>query len=77
MRYALCSFTDQIPSYKRRCLPINLKTVDIRRTILSLASPSLLEKFQYQRSLRNRAIFWLGTVRTNYALNAPISRTFR
>lgn len=69
IRYALRSlkFSEPIPSYRGRCMLINLKSLESRRTILSLTfvydlingmidSPSLLAKINFnipQRSLRN------------------------
>lgn len=90
LKYALRSlrFTDPVPSYSARLLLLNLKSLESRRSILSLTfiygiisgdfdCAALLEKINFnvpRRELRNSYPFYGNYNKTNYARNAPIAR---
>lgn len=90
IKFALRSlnFTQPLPSYTSRCLLLRLESLDNRRKYLSCSfiikvitgdmdCPDILSRIPLNiptRNLRHFDIFYLYRVKSNYAINAPISR---
>ena len=80
-----------LPSYKSRCMLINIQTLRERRESAMLyfindiisqrvQSTSLLSQLNFYvhcRHLRTRKLFLENTYRTNFAKNSPINRMMR